>query len=657
MKQNINNSSVYRILIGTLLMVLLAADAKAQKIPSGGKAISHDLWGIFFEDINYAGDGGLYAEMVQNRSFEYSLAERDGWGPTTAWRFVKPGHSVGDMTVSTSRPLHPDNPHYVTLQSEVVGLHRKDSRLHGVGLQNSGYDGMAFKAGESYNFSVWARGRMPLLVALLDGKGNPLAIDTVRVSDDIWKQYTTSLVCDTTMTDGQLVVLATERGEVEVDMISLFPQHTYKERKNGLRADMVEAMRSLHPRFMRFPGGCLVHGPGLKYLYDWKNSIRPLEQRRSQPNAWEYHNTLGIGYYEYFTLCEDLGCKPVPVIHAGVTCQGDGKGWNIPGTGQRSLTKAEMDVYVQDVLDMIEWATGSADSSWGRLRAEAGHPEPFALEYVAIGNEEQVTDSLVRNLTMLFQAIHSRYPQITVIGTCGFTANGKSHDRGWTVARELGMKVVDEHYFQKPDWFIRSQHRYDSYDRKGPQVYFGEYATKDCRLQNALAEAIYMTGLERNGDIVRMASYAPLFGKRDHCQWNPDLIYFDNRQLYPSVSFYVQQLFSTNAGDYYYDDVITAAGDDPLLGRSCVFDSQTGDVVLKLVNADGLTKQVDIDLSRFKVSGAKAVMTTLSGQPDQKNGYDQAPLQPVVSQFNTDKKFVQQIPPYTFMVIRYNKNK
>ena len=634
--------------------MLWSACAMATNIPVGGKPISSDLWGIFFEDINYAGDGGLYAEMVQNRSFEYSLAEHEGWGSTTAWQFVKWGHSAGDMTVSTSQPLHPNNPHYVTLEAEVVGLFRGDSPLHGVGLQNSGFDGMSLRAGERYNLSLWAHGRMPLLVALLDGKGKPLTCDTILVDNNGWKQYTTSLTCDTTLTDGGLVVLATERGRVDLDMISLFPQHTYKERTNGLRADMMEALRSLHPRFMRFPGGCLVHGPGLKYMYNWKNSVGPVEQRKSQPNCWEYHNTMGLGYYEYFLMCEDLDCQPVPVVHAGVTCQGDGKGWNIPGTGQHSLTEAEMKDYVQDVLDMIEWATGPADSRWGRIRAEAGHPEPFKLEYLAIGNEENVTDSLVRNLTMLYEAIHSRYPQITVIGTCGFTAGGASHDRGWQLARELGIKVVDEHYFQKPDWFIKNQRRYDSYDRTGPQVYFGEYATKDCRLENALAEAIYMTGLERNGDVVRMASYAPLFGKRDHCQWNPDLIYFDNERLCPSVSYYVQQLFATNAGDYYYGDVITT-DDDPLQGCSCVYDSQTGDVIVKLVNADSTPKSVHIDLSRFKRLGKKAQVLTLTGHPYDRNDWGQPMLLPVITETKLSRVTDQQVPPHTLMVIRYNK--
>ena len=633
-----------------MAILLWSVCGTAAKIPEGGKPISSDLWGIFFEDINYAGDGGLYAEMVQNRSFEYSLAEHEGWGPTTAWRFVKLGHSVGDMTVSTSQPLHPNNPHYVTLEAEVVGLYRGDSPLHGVGLKNSGFDGMSLKAGERYNLSLWARGQMPLLVALLDGKGKPLACDTIPVDNNEWRQYTTSLTCDTTLTDGQLAVLAIEKGEVDLDMISLFPQHTYKERTNGLRPDMMEVLRSLRPRFMRFPGGCLVHGPGLKYMYNWKNSVGPVEQRRAQPNCWEYHNTMGLGYYEYFLMCEDLECKPVPVVHAGVTCQGDGKGWNIPGTGQHSLTEAEMKDYVQDVLDMIEWATGPADSRWGRIRAEAGHPEPFKLEYLAIGNEENVTDSLVRNLTMLYEAIHSRYPQITVIGTCGFTANGASHDRGWQLARELGIKVVDEHYFQKPDWYIRNQHRYDRYDRTGPQVYFGEYATKDCRLENALAEAIYMTGLERNGDVVRMASYAPLFGKRDHCQWNPDLIYFDNERIYPSVSYYVQQLFSCNAGDYYYD-VITS-DNDPLLGRSCVYDSRTGDVILKFSNADSTAKKANVDLSRFSRLGKRAHVTTLTGNPKDKNDYEHAPLHPVTTEVRASRTFTLDIQPYTFIVYR-----
>ena len=635
-----------------MLVASMLAHAKDIQAPAGGKAISSDLFGIFFEDINYAGEGGLYAELVQNGSFEYTLSEHEGWGPFTSWEFHKYGHSVGDVAVVTNSPIHPNNPHYATLSTEIVGMYRGDSELVGVGLQNKGYDGIALKAGENYRFSVWTRGTAILQVALLDGKGHPIVSDTLRCASSDWQRHETMLECDTTLADGQMALLAIEAGQVDVDMISLFPQHTYKGRVNGLRADMMEALRALQPRFMRFPGGCVVHGPGLAHLYNWKNTIGPIEQRKGQPDCWGYHQSNGLGYYEYFLMCEDLGCKPVPVIHAGVTCQGDAKGWNIPGTGQHSLTEAEMRTYVQDILDMIEWATGSADSRWGHLRAEAGHPEPFQLEYVAIGNEENVTDSLIRNLTMLYEAIHERYPQLTIIGTCGHTANGRYHDRGWQLARDLGLKVVDEHYFQAPDWLIKNQQRYDSYDRTGPQVYFGEYGSRDTRLANALAEAIYMTGLERNGDIVRMASYAPLFGKRDHCQWNPDLIYFDNQRLYPAVSYYVQQLFATNSGDYYYGDVITA-DDDPMLGRSCVFDSQTGDVILKFSNADSVAKNVTVDLSRFKRINGKAVVTILTGNPEDTNSYDQASLQPRTENCQLKRQQTLTIEPYTFQVIRY----
>ncbi|MBQ2968948.1 MAG: alpha-N-arabinofuranosidase [Bacteroidaceae bacterium] len=640
------------IIFAAMLSLAAATFAQKSAAPAGGKAISTDLFGIFFEDINYAGDGGLYAEMVQNRSFEYTASEHEGWGPMTAWKFVNYGHSVGDADVVTNRPLHANNTHYVTLRSEVVGLYRKDSPIAGIGLQNEGYDGMALTKGEIYHFSIWARGEMPLQVVLQDGKGLSICSDTIRTAAVEWQCYEAVLRPDTTLTDGRLSVLAIAPGQVDVDMISLFPHHTYKERKGGLRADMVEALQQLKPRFMRFPGGCLLHGPGLEHLYNWKNTVGPVWQRKGQPNCWGYHQSQGIGYYEFFQMCEDLGCKPVPVIHAGVTCQGDAKGWNIPGTGQRSLTREQMEAYVQDILDMIEWATGPADSRWGRLRAEAGHPAPFQLEYIAIGNEENVTDSLIRNLTMLYEAIHECYPQLTVIGTCGHTANGHHHNRGWQLARDLGLKVVDEHYFQAPDWLIKNQHRYDSYDRTGPQVYFGEYGSRGTRLFNALAEAIYMMGLERNGDIVCMASYAPLFGKRDHCQWNPDLIYFDNQQLYPSVSYYVQQLFSTNSGDYYYDDVINAA-DDPMLGRSCVFDSRTGDVILKFSNADSVAKTVTVDLSRFKRISSKVAVTTLTGHPEDTNNYNQAPLRPRTESSQLKCRQSLTIEPYTFQVIRY----
>jgi alpha-L-arabinofuranosidase len=511
-----------------------------------GKKISSDLLGIFFEDINYAADGGLYAELSQNRSFEYSERDRREWNSLTAWELVQRGGGKGTVSVEELQPVHPNNPHYALLKVEQGG--------NGVGLMNSGFDGIPLKAGERYNFSCFARQivgqAIPLVVRLESKSGTVYGQSTIATTiPGQWRKYSATIMSNTTDPDARLVIQTTGVGTVALDMISLFPQRTFRNRSNGLRADVGQTIANLKPRFVRFPGGCIAHGEGLHNIYHWKDTIGPVETRKGQRNLWGYHQSYGLGYFEYFQFCEDIGAKPIPVVAAGVDCQFRG--------GQQAIPLAEMGAYIQDVLDLIEWANGPVTSTWGAKRAATGHPKPFNLQYLAVGNEDAITPAFKERFEMIHNAVKAKYPKITVIGTSGPAANGRDFDEGWKFSRQLNLAMVDEHYYVSPEWLLENLNRYDSYDRQGPKVYLGEYATRGNTLFNALSEAAYLAGMERNGDIVHLASYAPLLGKLGHTQWNPNLIYFDNSSVFPTVNYHVQQLYGNNVGDTYLPNTVS----------------------------------------------------------------------------------------------------
>lgn len=524
-----------------------------------GKPISPDLVGIFFEDINYAADGGLYAELVQNRSFEYSAVERNEWGPLTGWEEVSRGGARGSLKITDAVPLHPNNPHYLVIETFETGA--------GFGLVNRGFDGIPVRAGEQYDFGIFARqlftgsrwggsGRLEgparLQVCLESPGGESLAEAELEVSGREWGRRVASLTAGRSEGAARLVVLCLTRGGVAVDEVSLFPRKTFRNRPNGLRADLAQVIADLKPKFVRFPGGCLVHGYGLGNLYRWQDTVGPVEQRRGQPNIWGYHQSVGLGYFEYFQFCEDIGAKPLPVVAAGVCCQNaDHQG----GTGQRGLPLEAMPAYIQEVLDLIEWANGPPTSKWGAVRAAAGHPAPFNLQFLGVGNEDHITPVFRERFKRIFDAVREKHPEITVIGTVGPFPDGEDFDNGWKFANELRLPMVDEHYYKPPRWFWDQLERYDRYDRSGAKVYVGEYAAHDDRrrstLRSALAEAAFLTGLERNADVVPFASYAPLLGKRGFTQWNPNLIYFSNTEVVPTINYYVQQLFSHHGGDVW----------------------------------------------------------------------------------------------------------
>ena len=661
----------------TLAALMMAATlgATAQKpmsAPKGGKAISDELIGIFFEDISSSADGGLYAELVQNGSFEYNPTERDGWGPGTAWRMMRPGHSLGRMTPRMDNSIHPNNPTYMQLEIERVGHYYDYKGWTGFGLQNDGFDGMSVKAGARYDFSVFMRNvkgeAKQVRVVLVEPQGwgkDPklLAEATVTADAGTWKKYEAQLVPTESSKTAVLQLLVLTTGVVDVDMVSLMPEDTFKG--HGLRTDLAQALADLNPKFLRFPGGCVVHGGGDGFwnTYRWKTTIGPREQRKQQKNTWGYHQSMGLGYYEYFQFCEDLGMQPLPILPCGVSCQGTNGGWEMwPTQAQDACPMEEMDEWVQDALDLIEWANGDpATSKWAKMRAEQGHPAPFGLKYLGIGNEEKISPEFAERFKYMYDRVTKAHPEIIVVGTAGpgSHAQNPDYEAGWKLADELGMPIIDEHYYEPRDYFLGSR-QYDNYPRdRKTKVYLGEYAAKDKKLIDALAEGLYLLHVERNGDVVCMSSYAPLFARKNATNWNPDLIYFDNDRPYLTCSYYVQQMFGQSSGQYYYGDCVHFEGDaagveqpqaDVHYGQSVVLNVKTRQLFVKICNATADTKKAELDLSRFK--GVKtAVKTTLSGQAEDENNYEQQPVVPQQETIKMKKKMTLDVPPYSFTML------
>ncbi len=608
------------------------------------KKISDKLIGVFFEDINYAADGGLYAELLQNRDFEYSEKDRREWNSTTAWR--------GEVKIDTVAPLHPNNPHHAVLRK-------------GQTLINEGFDGIAIKQGEKYDFSVFAKAERPgtIVVQLIDDEGKALSnAVSININAKNWKKYEAVLTARQTVANAKLSVVVSSsssrkaevEGEVRCDLFSLFPQKTFKNRKNGLRADLAQAIADLKPRFVRFPGGCVAHGNGIENIYRWKESIGNLEERKPDFNLWGYHQTKGLGYFEYFQFCEDIGAEPLPVLAAGVPCQNSREGKNGLAGQQGGIPLEEMDAYIQDILDLIEWANGDQSTTWGKLRAQAGHPAPFNLHYIGIGNEDLISEVFKERFEMIFKAIKAKHPEITVVGTTGPFYEGSDYEEGWRFAAELGVPMVDEHYYVSPAWMIYNGDFYDKYDRKKPKVYLGEYAAhlpgRPNNLETALAEALHLCHVERNGDVVEMASYAPLFAKEGHTQWNPDLIYFNHTEVKPTVGYWVQKLFGNNAGDEYIPATATiSAGNEKVRARiahSIVSDAATGDYIVKLVNL--LPVETTVAFRNFDFGDVPVEKTVLTGNPA-----DRTAKPTIDNVVLNDNKVV--LPAYSFTVLRLKK--
>jgi alpha-L-arabinofuranosidase len=513
-----------------------------------GAKIARTMYGVFFEDINRAADGGLYAELVQNRSFEYSADDNTSYTPLTAWTVGGSAEVVDD-----SGRLNDRNRAYLSLDA-------------GSAVTNAGYDtGIAVEEGERYDFSVWARAAdgATLTVSLQDPDGTLAAARQVAVRGG-WARYKASFTATRTSAAGRLTVASS--APAALDMVSLFPRDTYRHESNGLREDLAEKIAALHPGFVRFPGGCLVNTGSMrdyseasgwqrKRSYQWKDTIGPVETRATNANFWGYNQSYGLGYYEYFRFAEDVGAMPLPVVPALVTGCGQNKAVDDDALLQR---------HIQDTLDLIEFANGPVTSTWGRKRAEMGHPKPFHLTHIEVGNEENLPTEFFARFERFRAAVEAKYPSMTVISNSGPDDAGSTFDTAWQLNRDAAVDMVDEHYYNSTRWFLQNNDRYDGYDRTGPEVFLGEYASQGNTFKNGLAEAAFMTGLERNADVVRLASYAPLLADEDHVQWRPDLIWFNNHASWNSANYEVQKLFMNNTGSRVVPS--TATGTPSLLG-------------------------------------------------------------------------------------------
>ena len=547
---------------------------KAQK----SHRISDKLIGIFFEDISRAADGGLCAELLQNGDFEYN-GERKGWNAITAWQGL-----TSTSVVSSENGVSQNNPHYAILGETPI--------------YNIGWEGITVKRA-AYDVSLYARcmdgKKKQLTVALVDAENQIVAQAKLKVQGGEWNEYKTQLVISDKYKgelgkDIRFAVIPKGKDRVAVDMLSLMPQDTYKG--HGLRKDLAEVIADLKPRFVRFPGGCMLHGQGLENIYHWKESVGPLKDRKPAKNIWNYHQTRKLGFYEYFQWCEDMGAEPLPVLAAGVPCQNSQPNADGICGQQGGIPMAEMPQYVQDVLDLVEWANGDPSTSkWAKMRADAGHPAPFNLKMVGIGNEDLISTDFEKRYLMICKALKQKHPEIEVIGTVGpFHYPSSDYIEGWKIAKEnkQWIDAVDEHYYEKPGWFINHQDYYDNYDRKAPKVYLGEYAANgNNELDRALAEGIHLCNVERNADVVEMTSYAPLLCKNGYSNWNPDMIYFDNSEkIRLTESYKMQKMFGQHAGDAYIaSELNLSAALKRYVGTSVVKDSKTGKTWLKVVNA------------------------------------------------------------------------
>lgn len=594
-------------------------DVNTKKV---GAAVQPTMYGIFFEDINYAADGGLYGELVKNRSFEFPDALM-GW------------KAFGKFEVKNDGPFE-RCPHYVVLN---YSGHNDAA----TGLQNEGYFGIGIEKDEEYRFSVWAKtmsGDANVEVSLVDEstmeEHQEFATAELKVSGNEWKKYELILKSPKTVQKANLRLLLKGKNGVALEHVSLFPKHTFKDRENGMRRDLAQALYDLHPGVFRFPGGCIVEGSSLDQRYQWKNTIGPVENRPLNGNRWlstfnyrlfpDYYQSYGLGFYEYFLLSEDIGAEPLPVLNVGMACQFQNQ--NDPSA---HVAVKDLQPYIQDCLDLIEFANGDVNTTWGKKRAEMGHPAPFNLKFLAVGNE-QWDDLYYERLRPFVKAIKAKYPNIKLIGTSGPDSEGEMFEKGWKAMKELKADLVDEHFYRDEHWFLSHGLRYEGYDRKGPKVFAGEYAChgkgkKWNHFETSLYEAAFMTDLERNADVVDMATYAPLFAHVDGWQWRPDMIWYDNTRMFKSVSYYVQQMYACNKGTNVLPltmngkSVAGQEGQDGLFA-SAVVDKKKGEIIVKVANTSDKAQDVTLNLNGLKGSRSATATTLQSDNMDAENTLD-----------------------------------
>lgn len=559
-----------------------------------GAPIQSTMYGLFFEDINFGADGGLYAELVKNRSFDFPQSLM-GW------------YTFGKVELRKDNPLFDKNPNYLVLSNP--GHEHKHT-----GIENEGFRGMGLKQDATYRFSVWAKKMnttedQKIRVEFIDPQSNVIGSQEVVINSSDWKKYQVTLSSKVTEAKGRLRIFLVSGGDIALEHVSLFPTDTYKGRENGMRKDLAQALTDINPGIFRFPGGCVVEGTDLETRYNWKNTVGTVENRPVNENRWhytftnrffpDYYQSYGLGFYEYFLLSEDMGAEPLPVISCGLACQFQNN------KEECHVPVGELDTYIQDALDLIEFANGSTTTKWGKVRADMGHPEPFKMKYIGVGNE-QWGEEYVKRLEPFVKAIRAKYPDIKIIGSSGPYSDGKYFDYLWPEMKRLKVDLVDEHYYKDPQWFLKNASRYDNYDRKGPAVFAGEYAchvpSRANNFESALYEAAFMTGLERNADIVHMCTYAPLLAHVDGWQWKPDMIWFDNLRSMKTPNYYVQQLYAQNKGTNVMP--LTSNG-KPLSGQdnlyaSAVYDKDKNSYIVKIANTGKDAKNIRITLNNLK---------------------------------------------------------
>lgn len=627
-----------------------------------GAPVQPTMYGLFFEDINYAADGGLYAEMIKNRSFEFP-ENFMGW------------EIFGHVDLKNDGPFE-RNPHYVRLSNP--GHPHKWT-----GIENEGFFGVSFKAGEEYRFSVWARvpdgGSSKIRVELVDtkamGETQTMTQQEITIDSKEWKKYTVILKPETSVTKGKLrIFLSKPEHTVDLEHISLFPVDTWNGHENGMRKDLAQALADLKPGIFRFPGGCIVEGTDIDTRYDWKKTVGPVENRPLNENRWhytfphrffpDYFQSYGLGFYEFFLLSEEIGSEPLPVLNVGIACQYQNDDMHA------HIAVDSLQPYIQDALDLIEFANGDTSTKWGALRAEMGHPAPFNLKFIGVGNE-QWGPEYVERLEPFIKAIRAKYPDIKIIGSSGPNSEGKEFDYLWPEMTRLKADLVDEHFYRPESWFLSQGARYDNYDRKGPKVFAGEYAChgrgkKYNHYNAALLEAAFMTGLERNADVVHMATYAPLFAHVEGWQWRPDMIWYDNNNSVRTASYYVQQLFSENKGTNVVPltmdkkNVTGAEGQNGLFA-SAVYDKDRNEYIVKVANTSSEPQELNIKLAGLK---KKDVITGVTAQTlstkdlDSENTLEEPnKIVPSMKKFAMEEKadWTTVIEPNTFSVYHFKK--
>ena len=654
---------IKNILLGAFLTAGISASAQDNTITVEtaklGAPVQPTMYGIFFEDINYAADGGLYAELVINRSFEFP-------NPFAGWDIS------GKVTLQNDGPFD-KNPHYVRLAPS--GHNDKHTMI-----ENHGFFGMGLKKGAAYRFTVWARcpegGNSKIWIDLVDnatmGEDQKLGNGGIEVSGKEWKKYSLVLKAGKTIERAHLRVWGDSRVTTDLEHVSLFPVDTYNGDENGMRKDLAQALFDMKPGVFRFPGGCIVEGTDLATRYQWKNTVGPVENRPLNENRWHYTFTsryfpnyfqsYGLGFYEYFRLSEQIGAEPLPVLNVGMSCQFQN---NIRNEKKVHVAIEDLQPYIDDCIDLIEFANGDpAKNKWAALRAEMGHPAPFNLKYLGVGNEQwdyKDNKAFSKRLKVFMDAIRKVHPEIKLIGTSGPNSEGEDFDLGWTAMKELKADLVDEHFYRNINWFKNEMYRYDEYDRKGPKVFAGEYACHDSGKKYnhagaSIYEAAFMTNLEKNADIVHMATYAPLFAHVEGWQWRPDAIWFDNLRSAKTVSYHVQALYAQNKGTHVLKTTLatpTPKGQDGIFS-SAVYDKEQDEVIVKVVNTTEKAQQVDIQLQGKKAIARVNTISLDCSDYDMENTVDNPnAIVPVQGTAKAEGSLIKAtIPAKTFVIYK-----